>query len=615
MEWKPNSSNETPGTIDGVGSVNAGQVIGASTAAAGRLQGAPTVGDEARGLGQTKDDGARTVGYEPAPQSSDSQHESSPNVAAPATAGAPCRRPEHGDAQLNGEISQAPSSATSGGEVEGEHAQTTANVTDESMPAKPPIDTPSPNGFTLKQLFNVRNLASVRLTVLTLSLIAATVLLGAWCPQESAAGQEKIIQQFGEQMGTNLIQWGIADIFHSPWFLGLIAVLTINMVACSMQRVFPKVRLLKQAMPFIGAQEISRLPYHGDVTCACPAGQVVQLFEKKLRRQGYVVRRQGNRISAEFGKFAKLAATVTHIGLLTLLVGVTITSWTGFGGFKPVRLGDSLTFQDSEHSKQWIGKLPTWRVHVDATRREDYDTGEAKQWYSDLSVYDTNDKLLTKQQISVNNPLSYEGVDVYQSSWGLDKLKLEFNGREQSLQLRPMGKRFAAFLPLDPTAILIFSVKNQTSPLRVFAKRPDWGAPRLLAEVPPGGTIRLGDVQVRYAGLIPLTGLQYKCDPGLPITYVAFGFIICGVLLAMIPYRVLWACVNEVGDEGGEPISMLSAGGRSVKSRVGFERSMTKLMLSIKNELGAKTAATPVESAAPAEAELAALAGGKGKNV
>jgi cytochrome c biogenesis protein len=427
-------------------------------------------------------------------------------------------------------------------------------------PSTPHKRTPSERLITI--------FASVKLTVTLISLIAASVLIGAWCPQESQAGQEKIIEQFGETMALNLIQWGVADIFHSPWFLMLIGLLTLNMVACSCQRVFPKVRLLKLPMPFLGAKEIERMPYHATADYAKDFDNVVTAF----RRRGYIVRRQDNKLTAEFGKFAKLAATVEHIGLLTLLLGVTITSWTGFSGFKPVRLGDDLSFGKSEHSKLWIGKLPSWKVHVDATRREDYESGDAKQWYSDLSVVSPNGKILSKQQISVNNPLLYEGVDVYQSSWGLDQLVLSFNGDQRSLQLRPMGKRFAAFLPLDQTTIFIFSLKNQTEPLRLFAKRLDWKAPRLLVELPVGQSTMLGTVKLTYEKVLPVTGLQYKCDPGLPITYTAFGFIITGVLLAMIPHRLAWATLN-----GGA----LTLGGRSVKAKVGFERSMNKMLESL----------------------------------
>ena len=64
----------------------------------------------------------------------------------------------------------------------------------------------------------VTTFASVKMTIALMTLIATSVLIGAWCPQEAQSGQEKIIETFGEQMALNLIQWGIADIFHSPFF-------------------------------------------------------------------------------------------------------------------------------------------------------------------------------------------------------------------------------------------------------------------------------------------------------------------------------------------------------------------------------------------------------------
>lgn len=450
-------------------------------------------------------------------------------------------------------------------------------------------------------------MASVKVTIVLMVLIATTVLIGAWCPQEAQVGQEKIIEQFGEEKALMLIQLGITDIFHTPFFLLLIAGLTANMVACSFQRVFPKIKLLRQPMPYLSRTEIGKMPYsksieliesidwkgrHGNAAGMIDAStdcrlQVLTVLAGRLRKKHYRVEVKGDRLIAESGKFSKAAATVTHIGLLSLLLGVTVTSWTGFSGFQPVKLGSYLTFGMSEHSKLWIGHLPAWKVKVEGTRREDYESGEAKQWYSDLAVMDDQGKVLHKQQISVNNPLSYEGVDIYQSSWGLEELVLQFNGTVRKLPLRPMGKLYAAFLPLEADSILIFSVKNQTAPLRIFAKRPDWESPRLLAEVPPSATTNLGPVKVKFDSVIPVTGLQYKCDPGLPITYVAFGIIITGVLLATFPHRHVWAHLGTItGARHHERASAtLTIGGRSNKAKVGYQRQMNKLIESLEIEL------------------------------
>lgn len=447
---------------------------------------------------------------------------------------------------------------------------------------------PSESRNNGKNTATVSFVASVKLTVLCLFFIGLTILIGAWCPQESQVGREKVFEAFGEQAAPILIQLGVSDIFHTPWFLFLIAMLTLNMVACSFQRVFPKVRSLKTPMPVLSGREISRLPFNKSL--ALPADRTVSAtidtIAASLEKRGFKVDRREDRLVAEYGKVGRLAATITHIGLLTLLGGVTITSWTGFSGFAPVKLGDSMSFAGSEHSKLWIGRLPEWKVKVLGTRRENYPTGEPKQWYSDLAVVDEKGKVLKTGQISVNSPLSYDGVDIYQASWGLAGVEIAFNGVKKELSLEPMGNRYASFLPLDPDSVLIFSVMDQTSPLRLFAKRTEWEAPKRLAEIKPGESVDLGGVKLSFEAVVPLTGLQYKSDPGIPVVYASFAFIIVGVLLAMIPYRHVWAQA-EIGrtdsgkNESGlknEDATILYIGGRSQKARVGFERMLQSML-------------------------------------
>jgi cytochrome c biogenesis protein len=447
---------------------------------------------------------------------------------------------------------------------------------------------------TLLGALRLSAFASVKLTVVLLVSIAGCILLGAWCPQEAQSGRDKIIETFGPAMAEQLIKLGIADIFHSPLFLALIGLLTVNMVACSVQRVFPKVRLLRQPMAMLKAEAILKMPTNYERFYAVPPDLVLSTVRARLRSAQWSIETLSSemQLAGHWGKFGRLAASVTHVGLLMLLAGVTVTSWTGFSGFQPVPLHGDLTFEQSQHSKLWIGRLPAWHVHVDGTRRENYDNGEAKQWYSNLSVVDASGHIVKQQEISVNNPLTYGGVDVYQSSWGLGSIAIAFNGKRTELPLRQMGPRInAAFLPLDRETIMLFSVHSPTEPVRVFAKVPEWPAPRLLAVLNRNQPTRLGGIELTYQELVPITGLQYKCDPGLPLTYTAFGFIIVGVMLAALPFRQVWASV-EPGPETG--VTRLIIGGTSRKGKAAFAKNLSKLLAAVDHDL------VPIAAAADA---------------
>jgi hypothetical protein len=185
-----------------------------------------------------------------------------------------------------------------------------------------------------------------------------------------------------------------------------------------------------------------------------------------------------------------------------------------------------------------------------------------------------------------------------------------------------MGKLYAAFLPLDQDSMMLFSVRSDGSPIKVFAKRPDWEGPRLLTELSKEKPAKLGPVSIALVKTMPVTGLQYKCDPGLPVTYVAFAFIIVGVLMAAIPHRHVWVSletarpkaksnVNENGNghgNGRDEIAtgiestaqpdqkVLYFGGRSVKAKVGFERIVKELERQITSEFGAPGALSVIEN-------------------
>lgn len=460
----------------------------------------------------------------------------------------------------------------------------TAVIAEHISTEKPPVNPKDPFGPSqiIKAINKIKHdliltCASVKLTIVLLSVLASMVLLGAWCPQISQVGKDKVIEQFGPQTADLLTTIGIADIFHSYAFLTLIALITVNIVCGSFKHVFPKLKQLRLPMPWLNANQISKLPAHKTIAVQEPMASATQTLIKWLKKHGYTTYFNNNQLTAESGKIGRLAPTVTHIGLLSLLTGVIISSWTGFSGFKMIPQGESFSLGDSEHSRLWLGKLPKWLVKVNETRREDYATGEAKQWYSNLSVIDANGHPIKNQTISVNEPLSFDGVDIYQSSWGLKMLKLRINGQIRTLDLRSMGKLYAAFLPLPDNAVIIFSIRNQTAPLRVFAKRQDWAGPKLLTEIPLNQETHLGSVSVKYAGSIAQTGLQYKCDPGLPVVYVAFALIIAGISLAAIPHRQVWAKFDQPTMNNENSPLIITIGGTTKKGKQSFAKQIASL--------------------------------------
>ncbi len=426
--------------------------------------------------------------------------------------------------------------------------------------------------------------ASVRLTILLLVALGATILAGAWVPQEPAVGWSKVLDWCGPSNAGILRCCGLTDVFHSLWLVSIIALLTVNLVACSVERTLPKLKAAFQPQGLLTACKIANQPIFRTLELPAAPEVLLQQLTKQLKSAGYKVILTDRQLAAERGKISLLAPAVTHIGLLILLLAVSISSLTGFSGFKETSPGGSLTFNSSEHSRLWFGKLPTWHVRCDSTRQVNYPTGEPKQWLSKLTIVDSSGKTLRTKEIAVNNPLSHAGVDIYQSGWGLGELIVNLDSRALSLDLKQVGSTYVALLPIAQGFHLIFALSGQDAPLQIFADLPRLSSPRLITAIARGGTVRLGSVKLVYKDVIPVTGLQYKSDPGYLLVLLSFFFITAGTTLAAMPHRQLWAASDPARTTSLSSSSILSIGATSLKGQRSFAGDLAKIIASIEQD-------------------------------
>ena len=81
----------------------------------------------------------------------------------------------------------------------------------------------------------LRHLASVRLGIVSLTLIAATSILGTVIKQGGT--EEEYLSLYSERAYHFIKLFGFDDTYHSPWFYFLLALFTVNLVACTVQRI------------------------------------------------------------------------------------------------------------------------------------------------------------------------------------------------------------------------------------------------------------------------------------------------------------------------------------------------------------------------------------------
>ncbi|MER1992493.1 MAG: cytochrome c biogenesis protein ResB [Eubacteriales bacterium] len=241
--------------------------------------------------------------------------------------------------------------------------------------------------------------------------IALLILLAAACAFSSTVTQGQSYEyyhaQYGERLAGLILALRLDDAFHSWWFIGLSAVLCLNLLCCNLIRL-PS--LMKRSRAFANAE--SFLSSGGGVTEAC-GGEP----EKLMKALGMPDAKEmktadGRRTLFSVRNRAGLwGAWVCHLGILLLILGFALGQMTGNqftiyglpGQTKP--LGDT-------------GLLVTVN-DFQAELRED---GSAEQFTADLTAEDPAAGTREHASASVNAPAVMYGYKFFQNSygWGAD---------------------------------------------------------------------------------------------------------------------------------------------------------------------------------------------------
>jgi cytochrome c biogenesis protein len=75
---------------------------------------------------------------------------------------------------------------------------------------------------------------SLKLTISTLILLALTSIIGTVIQQNRPAAE--YVQEYGEATFRFLTALQLTDMYHSWWFLGLLVMFCLNLIACSINR-------------------------------------------------------------------------------------------------------------------------------------------------------------------------------------------------------------------------------------------------------------------------------------------------------------------------------------------------------------------------------------------
>lgn len=352
---------------------------------------------------------------------------------------------------------------------------------------------------------------------------------------------------------------GFFRVFNAPWFVGLLVMLVLSIVVCTLDRtpkLWRSVRrvTVEQPAAFFDLRLPERALFHGGVPTREGVAKVLRGRRFKVRSAS----RSDVRVDWVYGdrnQYFKMATLLTHTGLVLFLLGGATTAALGFETVVFVGNGQTAPVQPIGTPDNMLVQ----NIRFEAPQRQN---GSFEDFRTDLAVYQDGVQIARKT-IRVNDPLEVNGFVFHQNTFG-PGADLEI--RDGTGRLLWTGD---VILPGAINGAPQGSINIPGSPIvmLVVLDRGTSGVPLLtLAGLTPATTAGSSDLafaaklgvgattdpiytagySITWVRPSVWTGMVIKKDPGAPIIWVAFLCLMAGLVLSFyFPRRRVWARFSD----------------------------------------------------------------------
>lgn len=312
-------------------------------------------------------------------------------------------------------------------------------------------------------------LADLRLAIFIMLLLGLLSMLGSTYVQQNQP-IEFYLDRFGADIGYWLWKLWITDVFHSWYYIALLVLLAVNLIACSFKRLprvwvqtFTKERF--QKLDEHMERHLKPLSLHVN-----PSEEKVIRF---LRGMGFrvFVDKEGGRtyFYGEKGRFARLGVYVVHIGLLVIMAGALIDALWGIRGTVIVPEGsrsDRLTVP----AKEKVYKLP-FQIEVEDFKIVSYEEEFSRKgikrdtpFKDAIASFESHIKIIQDGRVvaqgmtAVNAPFDFGTYRIFQATYGL-------TGSAGRVKIAVFDKKLA---PKDPQKAFVGEVELRAGRVSEF---------------------------------------------------------------------------------------------------------------------------------------------------
>lgn len=385
-----------------------------------------------------------------------------------------------------------------------------------------------------------RLVADLRFSIFILLLISFFSITGTVIEQDQSIETYKLNYPltnpiFGFLTWDLILKFGLDHVYQTWWFFTLIFLFGLSLISCTFLQQFPSLKIARRCQFFRTTGQFYRLKI-STILNNFSFNKILSRIKKKQ----YSVFQQKNIIYCYKGLIGRIAPILVHFSMILVLLGTIIGSLFGFKAQEIVPKTENFHIQNILNNGQFT-VIPNTSARINDFWITYTKNRTISQFYSDISVLNNQGNEIQRKTIAVNYPLIYKGVYYYQTDWNLIGLRFQ-NLANEVIEyplinvLNNQSKIWLTWIAsnnsLDEGIIAIIdnlegycSIYNETGKFLgniELNERSKFDQPIILSEI------------------ISSTGLQIKTDPGIPVIYIGFFFLMLSTLISYITYSQIW---------------------------------------------------------------------------
>ena len=385
-----------------------------------------------------------------------------------------------------------------------------------------------------------RTIADLRFSIFILLLISVCSILGTVIEQDQSIEIYKINYPLtnpvlGFLTWDIILQLGLDHVYKTWWFFLLIFLFGFSLISCTFLQQFPSLKVARRCQFFRTTEQFYRLKISTILTTfAYPK------ILARIQQNQYSIFQQKNIVYCYKGLIGRIAPILVHFSMILILLGTIVGSLFGFKAQEIVPKTEQFHIQNILTSGQ-LTSIPETSIRINDFWINYTKSKTISQFYSDLSVLDSEGSEIDRKTISVNYPLIYKGLYYYQTDWNLIGLRFQTENNEileypLVNALNNQNKVWLTWISTNSnfTTGLITIIDNLEGYCSIYDESGVF-----LGNLELNETLNF-KFPLTLLEIISSTGLQIKTDFGIPIIYLGFFLLMISTLISYITYSQIW---------------------------------------------------------------------------